>query len=123
MQNLMFRCLFYLLQGAVNATVLTMVTQPNSDLHSPGGRFHLEYPNPNTSSPECSTTSGNSAGRKQQLRLCATLTSADGMNYCGPHNLVAAEDCGDIGSRVITGLLTPYYRFPMKQCRRFDDLD
>ena len=98
-----------------------MVTEPHSDLHSPGGRFHLEFlrAEPLGALSECS----NSTSDARRLKLCASPASAGGMNYCGPHNLVAAETCSRSGSRVITGLLTPFYRFPVKQCKRFDDLD
>ncbi|CAI8011194.1 hypothetical protein GBAR_LOCUS7263, partial [Geodia barretti] len=114
-------------EGPSNATVLTMVTEPNSDLHSPGGRFHFEYHHHRTemapSSSECINASSSTTESLRKLRLCATLASADGLNYCGPHNLVAAESCSRDGSRVITGLLTPFYRFSMQQCKRFADLD
>lgn len=104
-----------------------MITEANSDVHSPGGRFHFEYhrlSEPESIAAPANDCPGNvsaSSSASRRLRLCAT---SDGTNYCGPHNLVAAETCGRLhGSRVITGLLTPFYRFPMQQCKRFDDLD
>ena len=119
-----------LIQDPNNASILMMVTEPDSELHSPGGRFHLEYHHTNYTDIQRTQNRGTVAanysecanGSVNKLRLCAKLSSSDGMNYCGPYHLTAAENCDALHSRTITGLLTPFYQYPMKQCHtyRFD---
>lgn len=83
-----------------------MVTEPASEIHSPGGRFHFEY---HTDDNTASTHTCPNATRK--LKLCAKQMT---QNECGPHNVVAKENCGNFG--LLTGLLAPLYQFPMNHC-------
>ena len=87
-----------------------MVTEPDSNMHSPGGRFHFELENPTPTSTTCTNGTGT-------LRLCTKPPAGHLLNYCDPHNLAAVENCDGLESRVITGLLAPLFNFPMKKCK------
>ena len=108
-------------QLSSEASVFTMAA--DSSLYTPlAGRFRFEY--------HCSDNAqhnSTNAHASSPLQLCAQFpdsgSSSSGVSC--PYHLAADDDCEEVGSRVVTGLLTMFYLLnqDINQCIRFSNED